>query len=98
MPDVLEQIVDVYLEHAQNQLNTLAAAIETADIKTQNRIAHTLKSSSANLGARDLAAICQTLETSTDHGPSDRARELATEIIETFPKVRAALLVELAKD
>lgn len=97
MPDVLEQIVEVYLEHAQNQVNTLAEAVETSDIETQNRIAHNLKSSSANLGAHDLAALCQTLETATQHGPSDRAGDLSVKIIDTFAKVHAALLVELAK-
>jgi len=97
LPDVLEQIVDVYLEHAPNQLTTLAAAVETSDIKTQHRIAHNLKSSSANLGAHDLAALCQALETSTRHGPSKRAGALVMEISGAFAQVRAALLVELGK-
>jgi len=97
MPDVLEQIVEVYLEHGQNQVNSLAEAIEASDIETQNRIAHNLKSSSANLGAHDLAALCQTLETATQRGPSDRARELSAKIIDSFAKVHTALLAELAK-
>lgn len=60
---VLVEIVECYLEDAPKHLKTIADAIAQNDTAELRRASHTLKSSSATLGAIALAATCQKLET-----------------------------------
>ena len=61
-PDFFEDIVQSYLGDAANLMENLHQGAGTADIDLMARSAHTLKSSSANLGANELAALCANLE------------------------------------
>ena len=61
-PDFFEDIIQSYLGDAANLLENLQQGARSADVDLMARSAHTLKSSSANLGANDLAALCANLE------------------------------------
>ena len=90
-PDFLAQIIGVYLNNAQQ----LVGAIETAYIADQREIllrsAHTLKSSSANIGALDFAARCREIETATRAGQPEQADERIQTLRSEFNRVEAAL-------
>lgn len=94
-PDFLAQIIGVYLNNAQQ----LVGAIETAYIADQREIllrsAHTLKSSSANIGALDFAARCREIETATRAGQPEQADERIRTLRSEFNRVEAALHVVL---
>ena len=60
---ILIEIIDCYLEDAPQHIQTIARAISQKDAAELRRSSHTLKSSSATLGATNLAAFCQELET-----------------------------------
>lgn len=94
-PDFLAQIIGVYLNNAQQ----LVGAIETAYIAGQREIllrsAHTLKSSSANIGALDFAARCREIETATRAGQPEQADERIQTLRSEFNRVEAALHVVL---
>jgi HPt (histidine-containing phosphotransfer) domain-containing protein len=62
-PDVLDKAITIYLETAPKLLRSLRMGFDVGDATAVHRAAHSLKSSSANLGALELAALCKELET-----------------------------------
>ncbi len=62
-PGFLVELIDIYLDDSLRRVRVLTAAIEEGDIANVERSAHTLKSSSANIGALFLAEACQQVET-----------------------------------
>ena len=60
--DILEKIIGLYLENSTNIISELLSAIEEMDAKRIRSAAHSLKSSSANVGADNLAEICKKME------------------------------------
>ena len=58
----VERIVNVFLADARKQLEALSAALAHSDAKAVHFAAHTLKSSSAAVGATHLSQLCRSLE------------------------------------
>ncbi|AMO38717.1 ATP-binding protein [Thauera humireducens] len=59
---LLRKVVAVFREDGRRQLESLQAAWRDGDVATASRAAHTLKSSSATLGALQLSARCREVE------------------------------------
>lgn len=60
--DSLADIIKLYLIGTPNDLAQMQQAIESKDFTTVGRLAHSLKSSSANLGAMQTSALAAELE------------------------------------
>jgi HPt (histidine-containing phosphotransfer) domain-containing protein len=70
------ELIETYLADAPNQLEEMTAAVEADDAAALVRPAHTLKSSSASIGAMRLAAVARELEMAGKAGALDpSARE-----------------------
>ena len=76
IPNMLTHIIKIYLQDTPKQFLHLADAIEENDASCVQKIAHTLKSSSANLGAMDLSTLFKSLEVSGRANTLEDAREL----------------------
>lgn len=61
-PDLLERLITMFLSSSREDMANLRRAAAEGDDATVTRIAHRLKSSSANLGARRLSAALVDLE------------------------------------
>jgi CheY-like chemotaxis protein len=61
-PDLLERIVALYLDDVPKLVQSMREAIAAGDGIVLQRAAHTLKSSSATLGALQLAKLCNEME------------------------------------
>ncbi len=59
---LLEEMVTSYLDDTEIRLQAIASAIEAADSESIFQAAHSMKSSSANLGAVNLSQLCEELE------------------------------------
>ena len=59
---LLERIIDLYLSDAPRLVEGILAAVEKGDMESLLRAAHTLKSSSANVGATGLPELCRKVE------------------------------------
>ncbi|RDH90481.1 MAG: hypothetical protein DIZ77_02010 [endosymbiont of Seepiophila jonesi] len=57
---------------------------------------HSIKSSSANVGALQLSKKCREMEVLGEQGDVDAVKEMMEEISDEFVAVRSALLDELA--
>jgi CheY-like chemotaxis protein/HPt (histidine-containing phosphotransfer) domain-containing protein len=94
-PPILDRIIDVYFKDSRKLLDTLRDSIAKGDApEIVQRAAHTLKSSSANLGATQLAALCRELEALAREKRLDGAPALLAEIEGLHPSVCAALARE----
>ena len=61
-PDMLCKVIDKYLSSSRQLIDTMRAAVPQNDAGSLHRTAHSLKSSSAMLGALRLAALCKEAE------------------------------------
>ena len=61
-PSLLEKVIPVYLQSSPKLIEAIRAAISLDDASEMQKAAHSLKSSSGNLGAVVLADICKELE------------------------------------
>jgi len=95
--DAFAEIIELYLSQTESQISQLAEAIDKTDPAETSRIAHQIKGSSANLGARRLADALSRLEESAKENDLYQAAPLLEEIRGTFDRTRVqfqALLSE----
>ncbi|MDJ0839179.1 MAG: response regulator [Acidobacteriota bacterium] len=72
---VVARLISIFLEDAPKLLKNVQRAFVERDIDDARRAVHTLKSSSANLGAMTLSEICKTMEQYCRDGELDKAAE-----------------------
>jgi HPt (histidine-containing phosphotransfer) domain-containing protein len=85
-PAFLAELIDTYLADAPSLLAAMRHALATGDTTALYRAAHTLKSSSAALGAESLASLCRRLE----HGDGS-PETLLTQAEDEYRLVRRSL-------
>jgi len=59
---MLQKVATIYLDHSPTLLSALQQAVAQGDTSTIQQAAHSLKSSSGNIGALTLADLCKDLE------------------------------------
>jgi len=96
--EFVDDLIDTYLSDAIDQLAALDAAIGAADAAALTRPAHSLKSSSVNVGALDLGRVGRELEEQGRAGRLEGAAERVADARRQFEAVREALLARRAED
>ncbi len=74
---LVNKVIRAYLADTPPRLAQMRAAADAGDAEALRKAAHGLKSSSANVGAQNLAALCKELETIGRGGSVDAAAPLA---------------------
>ena len=92
--DLLNQIVQMYFETAPGLLAQLKTSLASSDLQGIRNAAHSLKSSSANLGALQFAHLCGKLEAAARTGNMNDSLPDAAEVEGAYEQVRAALVAE----
>lgn len=90
----LAELIDCYLEESPKQLQAMEAAIAQGDASTLRQIAHRFKSSSASLGATNLASLCKELEIMNSTEVIEVEAEKVSQLGAEYERVKAALQVE----
>lgn len=90
--DFVDELVDTYIDDGRSQVDVLRAAFDRGDTKALLRAAHSLKSSSVNVGALTLGDRCRTLEEAARGGPVSDAAEQVASIAADFEEAVTALL------
>jgi two-component system sensor histidine kinase/response regulator len=93
-PDLFTRIIDAYLDDTPKVLEKMKQAIDADDMFEVAKAAHTLKSSSANVGAVEFADRCKQLEASARRGSVGMVRELLSDVRAAYTSVENALRVE----
>jgi HPt (histidine-containing phosphotransfer) domain-containing protein len=94
--EFVDELIDTYLADASLQLEAMQAAASSGDAAALVRPAHSLKSSSANVGAMALADICRALEAAARTGDVPDASERVADCDRALADARATLLAARA--
>ena len=94
-PRLLAQVVQMYLDSTPALIEQLQIGMDGSDYETVRTAAHSLKSSSANLGAKTLADLCRRVEMAARAGSMGPEVPGMHMIEQEFSAVRRALEVEL---
>ena len=82
---------DLKVTDAPVQMQRITEGLETGDIKLVERASHTLKSSSANIGAVSLSSVCQKMEESARKNEIGGVESLVNASSEALDEVKIAL-------
>ena len=90
---VLQRVIEAYLRSSTELERAIRDGLAAEDPLAAARAAHTLKSSSAQVGADHLAILCKELESLGRGGSLEGAPALADQISAQLENVREALVV-----
>ncbi|KUZ89260.1 hybrid sensor histidine kinase/response regulator [Burkholderia ubonensis] len=93
-PDVLTRIIDQFNLDAPRLIGDMHAAVAAGDAVALKIAAHTLKSSSANVGAHRLSARCREIEQFARAAEVAASADLVAGTNAEFDRAQAALLAE----
>lgn len=93
--DVLNELIGLFLAGVPPHLGAVREASAAGDAHSVERIAHTLKGSCANMGARGMEALCLELEEMGRAGDVGATPDRISRLEEEFGRVRAAFEGEL---
>ncbi len=62
MPNVLNQLIDLYLNESPGRIAAINGAIQSHDAAKLAKAAHSFKGSSASIAARHVSRVCAELE------------------------------------
>jgi len=90
-PGLVSRVIETYLRTSPEMIESIRQALGSEDAEAIERAAHSLKSSSATLGALELAELCKELEQIGREAETTRAAEVFASLETEFDRVRRAL-------
>ncbi len=94
-PHLLSRVLKIYLDESPKLVEKLKEAIRDNDVREIELIAHSLKSSSANIGATPLAGLCGDIHSAARALDVARARQILSDVETAFSHAQAALATEI---
>lgn len=70
--DLVQELMRLYLTHTPERMRRARRALARSDLESAAKALHSLRSSSATLGASELAAALAEVESAADRGDGDR--------------------------
>jgi HPt (histidine-containing phosphotransfer) domain-containing protein len=93
-PDIVQELAAAFQFETPPLLEALREAVATEQSEQLRRVAHNLKGSSHNLGARTMAALSADLERLGKQGAVEGAAELVSRLEQEYQRVCQALAAE----
>ena len=90
-PDLLTKVVGVYFDKTPEVIDAMVAAMAENDLEAVSACAHSLKSSSAYLGADSLSSRCRKIESAIKDDSADELAELVAGMREEYEQASAEL-------
>jgi CheY-like chemotaxis protein len=87
-PSLLKRVISLFLESSPGYLETIYKSAHSNELATLREAAHSLKSSSANLGANTMSEICLKLENLARDEKIDEAKALLDELGDEYERVK----------
>lgn len=82
-PNLLRRVLNLYATNSVKQVAELQAAVAAVDLATVAKIAHALKSSSANVGASEVARLALALERAGLNHDTEAAHRAMSSLVAT---------------
>jgi HPt (histidine-containing phosphotransfer) domain-containing protein len=95
-PNILDKVIELYLSGAPELIQQMSTAAEQNDAPALQMAAHSLKSSSAHVGALLLSALCKELETMGRANGAEGAAQKVLAVETEFKRVQRALAALIA--
>jgi two-component system sensor histidine kinase/response regulator len=95
---LVQRVINAYVDDTPQHLQTLRRAIAGLDAGNLRKVAHSLKSSSANVGAETLAQLCKDMEHLGRTDTTEGAAGILTDMEHEFQAVRHSLSAILEKE
>ena len=95
---LVQKVIAAYVGDTPRQLHALRQALGEGDAESVRRVAHGLKSASANIGATHLSGLCRELEQLGRSGNVDSGGPLLADLAREFRAVRLSLHAALEKE
>jgi len=95
---LVQKVVAAYVDDTPSLLQTLRCAIAQVDCGNLRKVAHSLKSSSANVGAESLAQMCKEMEALGRSATTEGATAILIDMEHEFQAVRHSLNAILEKE
>ncbi len=89
--DLLAKVMGVYFDKTPELIEQMHTALDDGDYSAISACAHSLKSSSAYLGADSVSAKCRLIEASVNEGEHDKISDLVNEIESEYELVSSEL-------
>ena len=93
-PELLARTINLYLVESPKLVQKLKQAAAANDAPELARSAHSLKSCSANVGARLLSRYCGDIEASARRADTEEARKIVAKVETEYGRVQSALSAE----
>jgi two-component system sensor histidine kinase/response regulator len=90
-PDLLAKVAGIYSHNSRALVDALQEAATSRDPEAVIRAAHALKSGSANVGATQLAQLCEAMEDAAGSGGLASSAPLVEQLLEEHQRVLRAL-------
>jgi HPt (histidine-containing phosphotransfer) domain-containing protein len=94
-PDIIAEVVGLFLKHSPEKIAAIMHAAEDGDAKGLQLAAHSLKSSSAYVGAMRLSAMSKELEQMGRSQIMEGAKKKAERLSAEYARVMTALETEI---
>ena len=94
-PDIIVEVGGLFIEHSPEKIKAILQAVQSGDAKGLQVAAHSLKSSSAYVGAMHLSAMSKELEMMGRANVMDGAKEKAERLKAEHMRVMTALDAEI---
>ena len=96
-PDIIAEVGGLFLEHSPQKIAAILQAVENGDAKGLQTAAHSLKSSSAYVGAMRLSELSRELEMMGRSQVMDGAEEKAERLTREYKQVMMELDAEIQR-
>ncbi len=90
-PEEFTELVELFVETADDDLSKLNAALEANDVKQASDAAHSLKGSSGNLGFMEISEVARVVEEKARGGAIDGLEDSISQLNEKLDVVRKQL-------
>lgn len=91
---LVAKLIDCYLEESPKLVQAMKNALLPLDVVQLQRTSHTLKASSASIGATNLANFCKELEAMSRTGTFTNVTDKVLDIVAEYERVKATLQIE----
>lgn len=88
----LSKVIEMYLSQSPAIIDSLQMEITSGNLKAAAQLAHKLKGSSLNIGAKKIAEISREIELKSNDGNIKNLSSLCSQLISFFPDTRSELL------
>jgi two-component system, sensor histidine kinase and response regulator len=93
-PELLTRVIKLYLTESPKLVQRLKQAAGASSAPEMASAAHSLKSSSANVGAKALSRHCEELEAAARRADVEEARRILAKVEKEHGSVQSALAEE----